>query len=325
MTQHDIPTLTAQALIRPMRSGGSRPLLLRLEDGRTAHAKFQHNPQSTRSLAHDLIGNLIGQMVGAPVPEVVLVNVSHEDMERLPYLTKYRWRPGLQFATVYFETGHPLKRGEVVGLTNLADLPTCALLEAWLYNHDVKFTHILTVPGPGGPRFVILDHGFILGGPFRPPSSLWHDRHEFPIAQPFSVMALNAPVRFDFASALRRMENLTEADLRGVLEAIPRPWGVRSKDQAAIIEFLCYRQRKLARLARHLQEIWNANKPSAPMVEVSPETPTNKSDMPKLVVTQAQDWVALTEDPWSSSQPRVTDESNHEEGNDLESSNNGAD
>jgi hypothetical protein len=309
MIEHNIPTLTVHELIRPVRSGGSRPLLLRLEDGRVVHAKFQHNPQSTRSLAHDLIGNLVGKLVGAPVPEVIFVDIAHEDIERVPYLTKYRWRPGLQFATVYFEAGHTLKRDEVAGLSNLADLPTCALLEAWLYNHDMKFTHVLTVPEPQGRRFVILDHGFILGGPLRPVSSLWHDRREFPIAQPFSVMALNAPVRFDFTGALKRLMALTEEDLRNVMDAIPRPWGLRSKDQTAIIEFLRYRQRKLEKLARHLEEIWNASKPEDSVMAVVPDTSATAIDVPSLTSTDREDWIALTENAWSSNDVAPTDES----------------
>ncbi|MCY0878580.1 MAG: hypothetical protein OWU84_06550 [Firmicutes bacterium] len=294
-----VPVVRAEKVLKPVRSGSSRPLLLRLEDGRVAHAKFQHNPQSTRSLAYDLIGTRLGDLVGAPVPEVVLVDIPHEAIEKLPYLTKYRWRPGLQFATVYYEGSHAVSKDDIAALTNLADLPLAALFEAWLFNHDVKFSHLLTVPDPS-PRFLLIDHGFILGGPFLKPSALWPRRDDFPFAKPFTAMAVNAPYRFQFADALARLAHLDFSSVTEILEETPREWGLRAREQEDIAAFLQYRLQKIEQVAKHLEALWNGSKPPDIPVLPTADAPSVRTDAPAPALSDdaAEDWIVLSQSHW---------------------------
>jgi hypothetical protein len=298
--QLDIPIVRAEKIIQPLSSGSSRPLLLRLEDGRVAHAKFQHNPQSTRSLCYDLLGTRLGHQLGCPVPEVVLLDIPRHAIQHMPYLTKYRWRPGLQFATLYYHQSHPVTKHEIQSLVNLADLPLSALFEAWLFNHDVKFSHILCVSGPA-PRFILIDHGFILGGPFRSPASLWRSRKEFPLPKPLTVMALGVPVRFDFTEALDRLVSLPESTIESALAHTPREWGLKSAEQQAILAFLVYRQQKLKHVAEHLQQVWNARKPpDAPWVSKAstPSDPVSSEPPSTLPDATQEDWVQLSHEEW---------------------------
>lgn len=261
---YPVQIVKAREFVRPHSRGGSRPLLLRLDDGRIAHVKFQHNPQTTRSLVNDLIGSLLGHLLNAPVPEVVLVDVPGTCRAQMPYLTHYRWLPGLQFGTIYYEEAIPLKNAkQVPALSNWHDLPLCALLESWLFNKDVKFSHILALAQGEALRFMIIDHGFIFpGGPLWSIHSLKSYRREFPLLYPFNALAWQIPHRFEFHSALNQIQDLSSHDLTEVVDMIPKEWGLSSASKSAVVEFLVYRQKKLGKVAQHLESLWNRHKPA---------------------------------------------------------------
>ncbi|WP_053960398.1 HipA family kinase [Sulfobacillus thermosulfidooxidans] len=261
-SHYPLEIVKAAAFIRPQGSGGSKPLLLRLEDGRVVHVKFQHNPQTTRSLCSDLIGTLLGQVIGVPVPDVVLVDVSWSQLKEMPYLTKYRWQPGLQFGTLYIAEARPIKRTDKVhDLSNGSQLPLCALFESWLFNRDVKFSHILRIPQGTSSKFMIIDHGFIFpGGPLWSMESLRRYRRQFPLPSPLTAIARDIPYPLRFDSALEKILSLTTWDLRNIVNSVPKQWGLSSERQEAIVEFLSYRQKTLEKVAHHLEWLWNHNK-----------------------------------------------------------------
>ncbi|WP_051351263.1 HipA family kinase [Sulfobacillus thermosulfidooxidans] len=261
-SRYPLEIVKAAEFIRPQGAGGSKPLLLRLEDGRIVHVKFQHNPQTTRSLCSDLIGTLLGHALGVPVPEVVLVDVSWDQLREMPYLTKYRWQPGLQFGTLYIAEARSLKRTDRIDdLSNWSQLPLCALFESWLYNRDVKFSHILRIPQGPSSQFIIIDHGFIFpGGPLWSIESLRRYRRQFPLPSPLTAIAEDIPYRLTFDSALNKMQSLTSWDLREIVNTVPKQWGLSAERKEAIVEFLTYRQKKLEKVAQHLEWLYNHNK-----------------------------------------------------------------
>jgi hypothetical protein len=55
--------------------GGAQSHLLRCSDGYSYVVKFQNNPQGSRTLVNDTLGNGLAQRLGLPVPQIALVNV----------------------------------------------------------------------------------------------------------------------------------------------------------------------------------------------------------------------------------------------------------
>lgn len=267
----DVHVTEAVSFVSRGGSGGTHPLLLRIADGRVAHVKFQHNPQSTRSLVSDWIGTLIGRALGAPVPDPVLVHVPREQLVRIPYLTKYRWQPGLQFGTIYLPNARPLTREVLGNLSNLADLPLCALLESWLYNRDVKFAHLLQVPMDQKHRLVITDHGFIFPhGPQWSVRDLRDYRDDFPLAKPLTTLALEVPQPWDFASALSKIQSMPASAIADIVNAVPAEWSLAPHKQSALIHFLIYRQHELDRAARSLEKAWSVKRGRQALLPAAP-------------------------------------------------------
>ncbi len=257
-----VPIIKATGFVGKQGSGGSHPLLLRLEDGRVAHVKFQKNPQSTRSLINDLIGTVIGRYLDAPVAEAVFVDVRATMRAQVPYLTKYRWLPGLQFGTLYINNAIPIKKFKPYhDIANVSDLPLSALLETWLFNRDVKLSHILCIPEHNHARLMLVDHGFIF-----PQGPLWsiHDlkrhRRNFPWPNSLTWVARQTSSRFHFDDAVNRISTLSRDDLAAMINLVPAEWGLSSRRIKAIIDFLVYRQNKLENVAKDLETLWNRHK-----------------------------------------------------------------
>lgn len=261
---NEVPVLQAVAYEGRGGHGGSRPILLRLEDGRVAHVKLQHNPQSTRSLASDWIGTLLGLGLGAPFPKVILVHLPWEHLPRIPQLVRIRWRPGLQFATEYIPAARPVSpRIDWNTVTNWQDLPLIALVESWLHNQDVKFSHLLvTGEDARALRLVATDHGFILpGGPGWTVEGLRWRRYHFPGVGPISQLAMSLPLRFDFRAAVSACTAVTDRELGELVDSTPKEWELSTRRRRALVDFLRHRRDRLAGVARHLEDLWNHGKP----------------------------------------------------------------
>jgi len=67
--------LYAVQQIRRMR-GGSQSHLMRASDGNFYVTKFQGNPQHTRVLANEFLASRLGSLLGLPMPEVAVIEVS---------------------------------------------------------------------------------------------------------------------------------------------------------------------------------------------------------------------------------------------------------
>src|SRR5215467_673608 len=67
--------------VRKLR-GGSQAHLLRASDANYYVTKFQNNPQHVRVLANEFFASRIGILLGLPMPEPRLIEVSDEFIER---------------------------------------------------------------------------------------------------------------------------------------------------------------------------------------------------------------------------------------------------
>src|SRR6185312_9067294 len=78
-------TLYAVQHIRRMR-GGSQAHLIRASDNNLYVTKFQNNPQHIRVLASEYLGSRLGSLLGLPMPEVRIMEVSEWLITNTPAL-----------------------------------------------------------------------------------------------------------------------------------------------------------------------------------------------------------------------------------------------
>lgn len=70
-----IPTLTARRYVQPLREGGSLPAVVDTDEGLFV-VKFRGAGQGPKALVAELIGGMLADVLGLPVPMLALVHVS---------------------------------------------------------------------------------------------------------------------------------------------------------------------------------------------------------------------------------------------------------
>ena len=77
-----IRTITATRYLTPLREGGSLPAIVEGDDGQLYVLKFRGAGQGPKALIAELVVGEIGRLLGLPVPEIVLVELMLDGIER---------------------------------------------------------------------------------------------------------------------------------------------------------------------------------------------------------------------------------------------------
>ena len=141
--------------IRRMR-GGAQSHLMRCSDGREHNlyfvVKFQNNPQHSRVLVNELLGNRIARRMGLPVPRVDIVKVEADLIRWTPALciemprTSAPCCPGLQFGSAH--PGDPrrmtlhdfLPDEQLREVKNIHDFAGMLVFDKWTCNTNGRQT-----------------------------------------------------------------------------------------------------------------------------------------------------------------------------------------
>jgi hypothetical protein len=141
--------------IRRMR-GGAQSHLMRCTDGKDHNiycvVKFQNNPQHSRVLVNELLGNRIAARMGLPVPRVEIVKVDADLIRWTPALCIEMPRsstpccPGLQFGSAH--PGDPrrmtlhdfLPDEQLREVENIHDFAGMLVFDKWLCNTNGRQT-----------------------------------------------------------------------------------------------------------------------------------------------------------------------------------------
>ena len=136
--------------------GGAQSHLMRCTDGKDHNiycvVKFQNNPQHSRVLVNELLGNRIGARMGLPVPRVEIVKVEPDLIRWTPALCIEMPRsstpccPGLQFGSAH--PGDPrrmtlhdfLPDERLREVENIHDFAGMLVFDKWLCNTNGRQT-----------------------------------------------------------------------------------------------------------------------------------------------------------------------------------------
>jgi hypothetical protein len=137
--------ISAVQHLRPLR-GGAQAHLLRASDGNCYVTKFQNNPQHVRVLANEMLGSRLGLVLGLPMPQVEVIDVSEWLIEHTPDLQvrlagqSIPFGSGQQLGSLYVDSAglsvdylpHELLRK----VRNIDDFPRVLVLDKWACNAD---------------------------------------------------------------------------------------------------------------------------------------------------------------------------------------------
>lgn len=239
---HRAPFVTAQTVRRQWDSASS-PWLMKCDDGEYYVVKGRHNG---RVIVNDQLVGRLGMAMGAPVGEVVVVNVPETLIDVEPALP--RGMVGTAHGSRYLRgCSDDREASAAIDLdTNRARFALLAVLYGWVGANDHQ---VIYRNQP--PRLVYsVDHGhFFPGGPDWTETDLWSASS----ARPDPIIMNQCHLgNQDIVLACRSLEQVSDVDIASVTAAVPDDWQFASSERFAVAEYLLRRRQELlAQYAGH--------------------------------------------------------------------------
>lgn len=247
--------------VHPLASSNSlmRPREVWLSDGRRAWIKRNppYNAQPpgadqvlTCSLYNDQVTARIGVLMGAPVAEPVLVQLTEKFVERNPGIAL---PPGIYHGTITVpELGPVRKNGSAWALTNpTANLPRFAQLAILYGLLHCTFDHQFWFDQYGKGLVWSLDHGYVIGsGEIRNGvrEACWNAdelcaRNECRL-DPVIAEHIFFPDSM-LRQAARSLDLLSPDGIAECVSCVPAPWGVSKEEKISLAAYVWDRSRLL--------------------------------------------------------------------------------
>jgi hypothetical protein len=239
--------------VRRMR-GGSQAHLFRASDNHFYVVKFQNNPQSTRILANEFFGTLLGRLLGLPMPEVQIIEVSEWLIANTPELKidlggiSVPCTSGLQFGSRYVTD--PLKQAVfdylphsmLDRISNLNDFPRVLAFDKWTNNNDGRQAVFVKQPHSCLYSAFFIDQGYCFN------AGEWNFQ-DSPLRGIYGHNAVYAAVEGwdSFEPALSRIEQIALPDLLNLSTEIPREWYRNDRNALSDLLRTMHKRRTLVR------------------------------------------------------------------------------
>jgi hypothetical protein len=222
--------ISAVQHIRRLR-GGSQSQLLRASDGAYYVCKFLNNPQHTRVLANEMLATRLGRLLGLPMPEVEVIDVSawlieHSTDFRIDLAgSRIPCTPGRHFGSLYVEEPESslvvdyLPDELLRAVSNIDDFPRVVVLDKWTCNADGRQAVFAQKKRERKFSATFIDQGYCFN------AGEW----SFPDSPLRGVFAKNCVYENvhgwdDFEPALTRAEEIAIDKIWQIATAIPAEW-----------------------------------------------------------------------------------------------------
>ena len=247
-------TVRALQWNRKMR-GGAHSHLMHCSDGAPYVVKFLNNPQHPRVLVAEYLGTKLAALLGLPVPECALVEVTENLIEKTPGLTvsgiggeDVPCLPGIQFGSKFVGgllpgmTQDYLPEDLLAKVRNLQDFAGALIFDKWTYNADGRQAvfHKRLLQRRYGAVFV--DQGYCFG------AGSWEFK-DLPLR---GVYGRNLPYAKvsgwkSFEPWLSQLKTLDEQAVWEIAQAVPLEWyGGVVYEIEALVEKLMRRRANIA-------------------------------------------------------------------------------
>jgi hypothetical protein len=247
------PTEPIQAVqhIRKMR-GGSQPHLLRASDNHFYVTKFRNNPQHTRILANEYLATKLGTLLGLPMAEVKIIDVSEWLVQNSPELKvdqggfSVPCASGLQFASRYvvdpLESAvfDYLPESMLSRVVNRQDFPRVLAFDKWTGNADGRQAVFSKATNKRFYRATFIDQGYCFN------AGEW-DFPDSPLRGAFARNSVYESVTTwdSFEPTLSRIEDIDAAQIWNIIREVPAEWYQNNTETMSRLIEMLHRRRLL--------------------------------------------------------------------------------
>lgn len=255
------PRLDVSEHLRPMEQGGSGSQLIRAVDGKAYVTKFHNTSQGSKILANEYMVAEIGRLIGAPVPEIAILEVPQEFIEAASIeVNNETAASGLQFGSAYAtdedgKTANKPTQSHLSDFVNKHAIPATIGLDTLVLNDDVGPKHVVFHSEGEGYRFWAIDHGHCLGQE-DPWSSLDATQNEMVVRMDEFLDEVQGPDSFeDVISSIE--DDLTGTAIRDIGSEMPlEEWGVTEDELDALARFIEQRKETVSTIIDSNQDMF---------------------------------------------------------------------
>jgi hypothetical protein len=252
MNRHAEP-ISAVQHVRKMR-GGAQAHLLRASDNHYYVTKFQNNPQAIRILANEYLASKLGRVLGLPMPEVAIIEVSEWLIQNSPDLkidlgvTSVPCASGLQLGSRYvadpLETAvfDYLPEAMLNRIANWQDFARVLVFDKWTGNSDGRQAVFVKHPKQRRYRAVFIDQGYCFNaGEWNFPDS--------PLRGAFARNSVYERVTgwSAFEPTLSQIEQIEQETISGIAQGIPPQWYEHDSEALSRLIESLHQRRSLVR------------------------------------------------------------------------------
>jgi HipA-like protein len=249
--------------IRRMR-GGAQSQLMGCDDGKRYIVKFRNNPQGRRVLVNEFVASRLATVLGLPVPEISLVEVSEEVIEHWEELVMQLGRGSVPCAAgIQFGSRHAADRPhtvaseiiafhEIQSVKNLRDFLGMLVFDKWTCNTDGRQVIYSRRLGETASTAWMIDQGFCFGQcnwdfPDAPLRGLYYSHIVYQL-----VWGLDS-----FEPWLTQVETkITVSILENILAEVPEEWLDRDRRLVErMLERLYYRRTEVRNLLNETRKV----------------------------------------------------------------------
>jgi hypothetical protein len=204
---------------------------MRASDNHFYVTKFRNNPQDVRILANEYLGTKLGTMLGLPMPEVRVIDVSEWLTSNSPELkietagVSIPCASGLQFGSRYVvDPQHTpvldyLPETMLSRVSNRQDFHRMLVFDKWTGNSDGRQAVFVKPAGTRSYRALFIDQGYCFN------AGEWN----FPDSPLRGIFARNSVYENvtgwdSFEPVLSRIEQIELADIWSIAREIPKEW-----------------------------------------------------------------------------------------------------
>lgn len=237
-------SLAAKKHIGAAPVGGSGALIYEAEDGRPYVVKLKGNNQSTRVLFNEYVCGRLGELIGVPFGEHMLVTV---DTNLIP--AGRALQAGTQFGTIYFPHAQT-DQAQLRQARNWHTFPLVMVFDTLIALRDSRQFVVYPEDGmPTSPRDLgaICDQGHALtGNPVWTAPTLQND-NTCPIVDANLGLKQAFPAFESYEPYVDCVERLRREHFELVVGEAPLPeWGISEQEAAAVVDWF-YRRKNMIR------------------------------------------------------------------------------
>lgn len=156
--------LTVTTVVEKISNGSTQPFVVKCDNGKNYVLKAINDHCNGHTLFNELISYRLAILLGLPIPDVKLVNLSQNIIDGNSEMDALNFNPGTAFTSEYM-VGIPRISPIIISkCINLDDIPSIVLFDQFIINNDRSNNDGNFFFEKKTKRLMIIDHTHIFGG-----------------------------------------------------------------------------------------------------------------------------------------------------------------